>query len=90
MKSNTDVFHLKKKKKMWLILYIFLLTEYETGLGICKDQEESSIIQTFPLHVTCTATKWEYSNVKVVFQGDSDEYWRDVNIQNGTTLLSHK
>lgn len=65
------------------------VAEYETGLGIHIDQEKPSIIQTFPLHVTCTATKWEYSNVKVVFWGETDSYWRDVNIQNGTTLLSH-
>lgn len=69
---------------------IIVLTEYETGLGIHIDQEKPSIIQTFPLHVTCTATKWEYSNVKVVFWGETDSYWRDVNIQNGTALLSHK
>lgn len=86
--SNTDVFHFLKKDLADFCIILF--TEYETGLGIHIDQEKPSIIQTFPLHVTCTATKWEYSNVKVVFWGETDSYWRDVNIQNGTTLLSHK
>lgn len=86
-RMNNDKKHVCESISDFCLIF---LTEYETGLGIHIDQEKPSIIQTFPLHVTCTATKWEYSNVKVVFWGETDSYWRDVNIQNGTALLSHK
>lgn len=66
-----------------------LFIDYETGLGMFVRDDQTKITETFPLHITCTATRWEYLDVKVVFQRDG-KGWTDIVIKNGTTLLSKR
>jgi hypothetical protein len=71
-------------------MYVCVFTEYETGLGIFVHGKEMRITETFPLKITCTATRWEYSEVKVVFRRDQNQGWTDIVMKNGTTLLSKR
>nr|XP_022322562.1 vascular endothelial growth factor receptor 1-like isoform X2 [Crassostrea virginica] len=63
------------------------VAEYVSGLGIQVDQGKS-IVETFPMDITCTATKWEYQDVRVVFRRDVDGNWTDVQTRNGTRMLN--
>ncbi|XP_056009649.1 vascular endothelial growth factor receptor 1-like isoform X2 [Ostrea edulis] len=80
-------YHAENSKGSGMKETLIKVADYETGLGMFVRDDQTKITETFPLHITCTATRWEYLDVKVVFQRDG-KGWTDIVMKNGTTLLS--